>query len=154
MAIGDQRDPEVTRAQLTPWFAARLPEAREVEVRDLVVPMMGFSNETLLLDLAWRDAAGVEHVEPLVVRVRPSGQVFPEYDLARQVDVMRRLAPTDVPVPTVRWFEEGDEVLGKSFYAMDRVSGMVPTDNPPYHLAGPVTEMSPARRSGGTDSTR
>ncbi|MEY4947991.1 MAG: hypothetical protein RL698_202 [Pseudomonadota bacterium] len=147
MAIGDQRDPEVTRAQLTPWFAARLPEARDVEVRDLVVPMMGFSNETLLLDLAWRDAAGVEHVEPLVVRVRPSGQVFPEYDLARQVDVMRRLAPTDVPVPTVRWFEEGDEVLGKSFYAMDRVSGMVPTDNPPYHLAGPVTEMSPERRA-------
>ena len=61
MAIGEQRDPEQTRARLVPWFAERLPGARDVEVRDLVVPMMGFSNETLLLDLAWREI-GRAHV--------------------------------------------------------------------------------------------
>jgi aminoglycoside phosphotransferase (APT) family kinase protein len=145
MAIGDQRDPEQTRAQLAPWFASRLPGASGVEVRNLVVPTMGFSNETLLLDLAWRDARG-EHVEPLVIRVRPKGQIFPEYDLARQYDVMRRLEPTDVPVPRMRWFEANDAVLGASFYVMDRIVGVVPPDNPPYHVAGVCTEMTPASR--------
>ncbi|HZR81041.1 MAG TPA: phosphotransferase family protein [Candidatus Binatia bacterium] len=145
MAIGDQRDPEATRAALTPWFASRLPDARDVEVRNLVVPTMGFSNETLLLDLAWRDPDGA-HVEPLVIRVRPKGQIFPEYDLGRQYDVMRRLAATDVPVPRMRWFEESDAVLGASFYVMDRIEGVVPPDNPPYHVAGVCTEMSPESR--------
>lgn len=145
MAIGDQRDPELTRRQLVPWFERRL--GREVEVRNLVVPTMGFSNETLLLDLASRDERGAERVEPLVIRLRPSGQVFPEYDLARQYDVMSRLAPTDVPVPRTRWFERAEDVLGASFYVMDRVEGFVPSDNPPYHLAGPVTEMAPTSRA-------
>jgi aminoglycoside phosphotransferase (APT) family kinase protein len=145
MAIGDQRDPEETRAQLTPWFAARLPGARDVAVENLVVPTIGFSNETLLLDLGWSDERG-RHQEPLVIRVRPKGQVFPEYDLARQYDVMQRLAGTDVPVPNMRWFEASDAVLGQSFYVMDRIVGVVPPDNPPYHVAGVCTEMSPASR--------
>lgn len=145
MAIGYQRDLDLTRTQLAPWFAAKLPGARDVEVRDLVAPGMGFSNETLLLELAWRDGGGT-HVEPLVIRVRPRGQVFPEYDLARQYDVMRRLAATDVPVPRMRWFETSDQVIGASFYVMDRVDGIVPPDHPPYHVAGVCTEMTPAER--------
>lgn len=145
MAIGDQRDPEQTRAQLEPWFAARLPHATGVEVRNLVVPTMGFSNETLLLDLAWSDGRK-QYVEPLVIRVRPQNQVFPEYDLARQYDVMTRLITTDVPVPTMRWFEAKDDVLGASFYVMNRIEGVVPPDNPPYHVAGVCTEMSAASR--------
>ncbi len=146
MAIGDQRDLVLARTQLERWFATKLPGASDIEVRNLAAPGMGFSNETLLLDLVWRQGDR-RHEEPLVVRVRPKAQVFPDYDLALQCRVMRRLEPTGVPVPHVRWFEESEATLGASFYVMDRIAGIVPEDHPPYHVAGVCTEMSPASRA-------
>lgn len=146
MAIGDQRDLDLARRSLEAYFARALPEARDVEVRNLAAPGMGFSNETLLLDLSYV-AAGTRRDEPLVIRVKPRTQIFPEYDLRRQFDVMRMLEPTDVPVPHMRWFEDGDDVLGASFYVMDRVDGVVPQDYPPYHVAGFCTEMTPEDRA-------
>lgn len=146
MAIGDQRDLEQARKNLVAYFARVLPGARDVEVRNLAAPGMGFSNETLLLDLAYTQD-GERRDEPLVIRVKPKVQVFPEYDLGLQYRVMELLAPTDVPVPRMRWFEDGDDVLGASFYVMDRIEGVVPQDYPPYHVAGFVTELTPERRA-------
>ena len=146
MAIGDQRDLDLARKNLVSYFGRVLPGARDVDVANLAAPGMGFSNETLLLDLSYvRD--GKRHDEPLVIRVRPKAMVFPEYDLRRQFDVMRMLEPTDVPVPHMRWFEDGEDVLGASFYVMDRIDGLVPQDYPPYHVAGFCTEMTPAQRA-------
>ena len=81
----------------------------------------GFSNETLLFELAWSEA-GAPRREPLVVRIQPTGyQVFPEYDLGLQFRTMQLLAKTDVPVPRVLWIEEEDrEVFGAPFYVMAR----------------------------------
>jgi len=145
MAIGDQRDLELARTNLEHFFARVLPGASAVAVRDLRAPGMGFSNETLLLELAY-ERDGRRHEEALVIRVKPKAQVFPEYDLRRQYTVMQLLAPTDVPVPAVRWFEESPEALGASFYVMDRVDGVVPPDHPSYNVAGCCTEMTPATR--------
>jgi aminoglycoside phosphotransferase (APT) family kinase protein len=53
----------------------------------------GFSNETLLFDLAWSEG-GRAKSEKLVVRIQPIGyQVFPEYDLGLQFRTMQLLAP-------------------------------------------------------------
>ena len=92
--------------------------------------------------------AGAQRSESLVVRVQPMGfQVFPEYDLALQVRTLELLGATDVPVPRVLWFEPEDRsVLGAPFYVMARVAGRVPTDQPPYHAGGWMTEASPAER--------
>lgn len=146
MAIGDQRDLDLARKNLVSYFARVLPGARDVDVQNLAAPGMGFSNETLLLDLSYAQG-GVRHDEPLVIRVRPKVMVFPEYDLRRQFNVMQMLERTDVPVPHMRWFEDGDDVLGASFYVMDRIEGVVPQDYPPYHVAGFCTEMTPADRA-------
>src|SRR5262245_36668354 len=127
MAIGDQRDLDLAKQNLVAYFTRVLPGAREVDVRNLAAPGMGFSNETLLLDLSY-DLDGSRRDEPLVIRVKPKAQVFPEYDLRRQYRVMQMLEPTDVPVPQMRWFEDGDDVLGASFYVMDRIDGVVPQD--------------------------
>jgi aminoglycoside phosphotransferase (APT) family kinase protein len=146
MAIGDQRDLDLARRNLVAYFARALPGARDVDVQNLAAPGMGFSNETLLLDLSYVQE-GTRHDEPLVIRVKPKAQVFPEYDLRRQYRVMQMLEPTDVPVPHMRWFEDGDDVLGASFYVMDRIDGVVPQDYPPYHVAGFCTELTPERRA-------
>ncbi len=144
-----QRDPELTRKQLLDWFCKKLPQgAGDVEVSDLVVPTTtGFSNETLMCDLSWKEN-GKALKEPLVIRVMPSGfRIFKEYDLARQFNTMRLLGKTSVPVPKMFWMETDASVLGEEFYVMGRVEGKIPTDNPPYHQSGwMVTDVSPTER--------
>jgi aminoglycoside phosphotransferase (APT) family kinase protein len=144
-----QRDLAADRARLTAWLQRRLPDATELRITDLVAPQSsGFSNETLLFDLEYA-RAGRPHRDPLVVRIEPMGEgVFPEYDLGLQFRTMQRLAATDVPVPRMYWIEEADRsVLGGAFYVMAQVKGRVPTDQPPYHAGGWMTEASPAERA-------
>ena len=143
-----RRDLEQTREQLLGWFASKLPDAEALRIPELSGPSdTGFSNDTLLFDLVWNEA-GRERSEGLVVRIEPTGfKIFPRYDIAQQYRVMRLLEPTGVPVPRMRWLEEDPEILGAPFYVMERVEGRVPTDNPPYHMAGWVTEIRPEERT-------
>jgi aminoglycoside phosphotransferase (APT) family kinase protein len=143
-----QRDLDETRTRLARWLASVLPEASDITVANLASPSSsGFSNETLLFDLSWREA-GERRREELVIRIQPTGfPVFPHYDVGLQFRTMQLLEPTDVPVPKMMWLEEEDsELFGAPFYVMRRVNGRVPPDNPPYHQSGWVTEISPDER--------
>lgn len=143
-----QRDPENDRKNLTEWLGGKLPDASDITVSELRSPeSSGFSNDTLLFDLTYRQD-GEDRREPLVVRIQPTGfQVFPEYDMGLQFRTMKLLAPTEVPVPKVYWLEEGSpEILGADFYVMGQIQGRVPTDNPPYHQGGWLTEATPDER--------
>jgi aminoglycoside phosphotransferase (APT) family kinase protein len=143
-----QRDLEQDGKKLSEWLGGKLPDAREITVSGLRAPeSSGFSNDTLLFDLQYRQD-GDSHHEPMVVRIAPTGfQIFPEYDMGLQFHTMERLAATDVPVPKVYWLEDGNpELLGADFYVMGRVEGRVPSDNPPYHKDGWLTEVSPEER--------
>jgi aminoglycoside phosphotransferase (APT) family kinase protein len=142
------RDLELTRKRLTEWFAERLTDASDVSVSELAGPgTTGFSNDTLMFDLGYR-RGDRQHRESLVARIEPSGyRVFPEYDLRRQFRVQEMLAGTDVPVARMYWQEDDPGVLGAPFYVMARVEGRIPTDNPPYHAGGWVTEVEPPERA-------
>ena len=145
MAIPSVRDLEQTRTSLAEWMQSKLPGATDLHVSDLASPTAsGFSNETLLFDASWKERGEDKH-EALVLRIQPTGYgVFPEYDMGLQYRAMDALAPTDVPVPKMRWLEEENtDVFGSTFYVMDRVKGRVPPDAPPYSMAGWMTEISP-----------
>ncbi|MEW2358051.1 phosphotransferase family protein [Spirillospora sp. NPDC029432] len=150
MPVPDQRDPDLTLRSLTGWLEGRLPGAR--------IPMLetpttsGFSSETLLFDVAWTGPepdGPHEHRDPCVARVAPSRyQIFPEPRFEEQYRLMRILDErTDIPVPPIRWYEPSPEPLGAPFFVMGRVEGRVPTDMPPYHMDGWVTEVPPAERA-------
>jgi aminoglycoside phosphotransferase (APT) family kinase protein len=144
-----QRDLEADGKRLRDWLARRLPDARDLSISPLTAPQAtGFSNETLLFDLESGERGGRER-RGLVVRIKPTGfQVFPEYDLSLQFRVMQILAGTEVPVPRVLWIENDDaSVLGAPFYVMERVAGRIPTDQPPYHSGGWMTELAPDERA-------
>lgn len=145
-----ERDLERTREDLAAWLAARLPAARDLAVGPLEGPgTTGFSSDTLLFEARWRDGAGGERREALVARLEPRGfGIFPEYDVARQFRIQRALAEADtgVPVAPMRWLETDPRFLGVPFYVMGRVEGRIPTDNPPYHAGGWLTEVAPAER--------
>ena len=141
------RDLDLTRKHLTEWLEGRLEGATDIRLSELAGPgTTGFSNDTVMFDAEYtRD--GQTHRDPMVARIRPSGfNVFPDYDLGRQFRVQKLLADTDVPVARMYWEEKDDHVLGAPFYVMERIEGRIPTDNPPYHVGGWMTEIEPAQR--------
>jgi aminoglycoside phosphotransferase (APT) family kinase protein len=142
MPVPAQRDPETTRDALGRWLAERAPGAR---IRSLQAPQTtGFSSETLLFDAEWDGRR-----ESLVARVAPIRyQIFPEPRFAEQYRLMRLLGErTDIPVPSIRWYEPSAEPLGAPFFVMGHIDGDVPTDMPPYHQDGWVTAIEPAERA-------
>lgn len=143
-----RRNLEVTHEQFAPWVASRLPHAQDVRVSEFSGSgTTGFSNDTLLFDLAWRED-GRERSERLVLRIEPAGlRVFPEYDLGLQFGIMQALADTDIPVPRMLWREKDSAILGNPFYVMERIEGRIPDDSPPYHTAGWMTEIAPEERA-------
>jgi aminoglycoside phosphotransferase (APT) family kinase protein len=142
-----RRDFEKTRRILEDWFRARHPAAREVAVGPLSGPAAtGFSSDTLLFDLTL-EQDGARATRALVCRAEPSGfAVFPRYDVALQYRIMDALAGSDVPVPRMVGLERDASLLGAPFFVMEQVAGRIPTDNPPYHAGGWVTEIEPAER--------
>jgi aminoglycoside phosphotransferase (APT) family kinase protein len=139
MPAQDDYDATEIGERLTPWLSEHL--GAPAEITSLEAPgESGFSSETMLLDVA----VGGE-VERLVVKTKPLGfKVFPEYDMHLQYRCMEAVgAHSDVPVPRMRWYEGDESVLGREFYAMDRVDGDVPTDNLPYTIQGFLYEATP-----------
>jgi aminoglycoside phosphotransferase (APT) family kinase protein len=142
-----RRDLEQTHVRLLRWLATKLPGARALELSALSGPAAtGFSNDTLLFDLAFQDE-GRRVERPLVCRIQPAGfGIFPRYDVAQQYRIMDALRGTDVPVPEMVWLEADPAVLGSPFFVMERIAGQIPSDNPPYHAAGWLVEAAPDER--------
>lgn len=141
-------DPETQRQRLAQWLAARLPSVHELQVSPLQRPSSGISNETYFVDLHYKQA-GQDIQRSLVVRWPPQGfTAFPRaaYDMGRQYHLLRGLTGSTVPVPPVLGLEEDARILGAAFYVMEKVQGWVPSDFPPYHVAGPLFEAPVAER--------
>jgi aminoglycoside phosphotransferase (APT) family kinase protein len=106
----------------------------------------GFSSETVLFDVVLDDERS-----GYALRLPPPKEafpLFPWYDLERQVRAMRLVrAHTEVPVPTVPWYEPDPAVLGAPFFVMERIDGAAPADVPPYVLDGWVLATTPDERS-------
>jgi aminoglycoside phosphotransferase (APT) family kinase protein len=138
VALPPLRDAEKARQDIAEWLAQKV--GSPVEISPFTGPAAtGFSNETLIFDATWTDRISGEPVsEGLVIRVEPRHfQLFLEADFEFQWRVMRALAEhTDVPVPTMKWFESDPSVLGSSFIVMGKVDGQAPADSPPYTSQG------------------
>lgn len=138
------RDRDELHTRLTDWLTGRLGTA--VTVGEVTSPDgSGMSSETLLFDATWDEGRGPE-TNALVARVEPAATdvpVFPTYDLELQYRVMELVgANSDVPVPRTRWFEPDAGPLGAPFFVMDRLTGRVPSDIPPYLMAGWLAEAT------------
>ncbi|SOJ53892.1 Putative aminoglycoside phosphotransferase [Mycobacterium simulans] len=130
------RDVTTLPAVMSRWLSTVLPGDAIPDVTvESGVDATGMSSETIILTVRWeQDDQPAE--QKLVARVAPSAAdvpVFPTYRLDHQFEVIRQVGElTDVPVPEVRWIETTGEVLGKPFFLMDYVDGVVPPDVMPY----------------------
>jgi len=118
-------DDSIDEIQLRDWFAAQLPDARDVTIEALDRLTFGHSAETLILTLVWHAGDGTHHRD-VVLRVRPPppGLLEP-YDLHRQFTILQAIEPTPVAAPRALWYEPTGRVLGREFYVMERLGGTV-----------------------------
>jgi aminoglycoside phosphotransferase (APT) family kinase protein len=114
-------------------------------VKNFAPSCAGFSAETFLFDLVGLDDGGTQG---LVFRRPPEFAILPGYDLRRQFLVMQRLAPSPIPVPTVRWIDPAPDALGTPYLVMDRIDGAIGvSDVPAYHQAGIFAETDDPGRA-------
>jgi aminoglycoside phosphotransferase (APT) family kinase protein len=141
------RDIERTAEQLSAWFTAQAGDGVTATVSDLSAPTTGgFSNETLFAQLTRSDEDAARHI---VIRVEPAeAGLYPTYSVEMQYKIARALgAATDVPQPALLGYESDTSVLGTPFYAMERIDGRIPGDNPPFTLGGWVVDLSDEERA-------
>lgn len=108
-------------AALAPWFAARLEDA-SARVVELERHAEGFSWETYTLVV---EATGDRH--GYAVRVEPRDGLLAPYDIEGQYALHAAIvAHSDVPMPALHWLELDAAVLGRPFFVMERLEGVVP----------------------------
>ncbi|MDQ1457863.1 MAG: hypothetical protein QOH28_3483 [Actinomycetota bacterium] len=126
MALLTHRDPLVVGAALARWITARTG-VHEVRVINAEHPSVGYSSETVLVDLAWSgdgDDRGEQSHELVVRLAPPTAGLFPDYDLARQTVAQTAAAAAGVAVASPE-FVADPQWLGAPFVVMPRVRGHI-----------------------------
>jgi aminoglycoside phosphotransferase (APT) family kinase protein len=144
-----ERDVDGLKERLGRWVGDLLGDGTPAEITALRRPEGGgLSSVSVLFDASWPD--GGTPPQSLVARMPPeqtSLPVFPSYDFPLQYDVMAAVrAHSDVPVPELVGLDETGQVAGVPMILMRRVSGVVPTDNPPYVFGGWLYDAAPEHR--------
>ena len=108
------------------YLASRMPDARDVAIRDVQRIAVGWSHETFLFDATWREG-GKSRRQGLCLRRDPGNALLRHLsDLEEQYRVLVCLHPTPLPTPKPYWFERDVAILGAPFLVMERVPGSCP----------------------------
>jgi aminoglycoside phosphotransferase (APT) family kinase protein len=119
---GPSRDVDDVLAGFLAWLRAADP-AREHEVVGSERPTVGFSSETLLVDLRGADR--------VVLKLPPVGAgIFPVYDFVLQARVQTAVAAAGIPAPVPAEAEVDTRWLGASFLVMPAVPGHIVSEMP------------------------
>jgi len=134
MALVTHRDPQAVAAALARWTAGRAG-VDHVRVVGAEHPSIGYSSETVLVDLAWsaRGHDG-EQTHQFVVRLAPpTVGTFRDYDLAPQTTAQMAAAAAGVATASPELVSD-PEWLGVPFIVMPRIAG---------HIIGEVAAFDP-----------
>lgn len=108
------------------YLADRMTDARDLAVRDVERIAVGWSHETWLFDVTWRED-GESRRRGLCLRRDPGNALLRHLsDLEVQYRVLCCLDPTPLPTPKPYWFERDPAILGAPFLVMERVPGTCP----------------------------
>jgi aminoglycoside phosphotransferase (APT) family kinase protein len=140
-----QRDWDHVRSGLIGWLQQRWPEAEGLQLGPFSVnEANGFSNESVFFDATFTEQGQLVE-RSLVARLPPfGGGLFPEYDLETQFRIQDAIGRHGVPVAAQVGFEGEKGWVGSSFIVMERVEGLVATDNPLYCISGWLKELDSA----------
>lgn len=140
MALATERDAEMILVGFVDWLRDRDP----VGGADLIGyerPSVGFSSETILVDVRRAGADGPRDVR-LVLKLPPAGPgIFPSYDFGLQARVQETVAAEGVPAPVPVQVEDDTRWVGTPFLVMPAIAGHIIDEVP---VADPwLTEVGP-----------
>ncbi|CAN5356255.1 phosphotransferase family protein [soil metagenome] len=144
-----------TRARLTGWFARRFDDP-DFAITAMAAPgSAGINNETLILSVA-SSAPELADVAGLVVRLETPNSIFPALDIALHYRIYATMQDEPLaPTPRMFGFEEDSAIVGRRFFVMEKLEGLIPSDNPPFHQSGWVADMTEEDRAAlWTDAIR
>jgi aminoglycoside phosphotransferase (APT) family kinase protein len=130
MALLTHRDPLVVGDAVARWIAEQrgVPGVRVLSAEH---PSIGYSSETVLVDLAWPQE-GREGVHEFVVRLAPpTVGTFRDYDLAQQTIAQRAAEAAGVAIAAPELVSDR-QWLGAPFVVMPRIRG---------HIVGEVAAL-------------
>jgi aminoglycoside phosphotransferase (APT) family kinase protein len=139
-------DPAAMTERIEAWWTAQVTPG--ATVTEVTAPEgSGMSSETLLFTVQPADGPPERYVARLAPLASQQFPVFPQYDLELQRRVMQTVGEhTEVPVPEVITHETDPEWLGSPFLLMRRIDGVVPSDIPPYTMAGWLFDAEPEQQ--------
>jgi aminoglycoside phosphotransferase (APT) family kinase protein len=114
--------PPVDPAVVGPWLANATGDGRWAQL-DATLLQAGKSNLTYVLSSGGRE---------LILRRPPTGYLLPSaHDMRREARVIGALSAIGFPVPELIAVEETGKLLGRPFYVMQRVNGLILRDEFP-----------------------
>ena len=124
MAPSRGRHDEARLAGLVAWLD-HTADAVTHRVTGVERPGVGFSSETLLVDVR-RSGAGADDEQRLVLKLAPAGPaIFPTYDFALQSRVQRAVSNAGVPTAVPARAESDPSWLGAPFLVMPALDGEI-----------------------------
>jgi aminoglycoside phosphotransferase (APT) family kinase protein len=129
VALGARRDPEEVLAGFVAWLGEH-GQRGAPELIGYERPSVGFSTETILVDIRRAGTAG-KRDERLVLKLPPAGPaIFPTYDFALQARVQEAAATAGIPVPVPVQVEEDTRWVGSPFLVMPAIAGHIVDEMP------------------------
>ncbi|NRA01526.1 MAG: phosphotransferase family protein [Myxococcales bacterium] len=110
---------EELAARIARYVGRCIPDADEVEVKELERIHGGASRETYRLRVTFRQA-GSSQQRRLILRRDPAGSLI-ETDRATEYRAYQAFYGTSVPVPEPLWLEESGEWLERPFFVMEEI---------------------------------
>ena len=107
--------------QVAAYLQHKMPDAREIEVSQLVRIPGGASRETWSCDATWREGKA-RAGRGLIIRRDPEASLL-ETERYVEFRVYQALQGTGVPVPEVFWLETDPQWLERPFFVMGRLQG-------------------------------
>jgi len=111
--------------KLVPYLSEKLG-AEDLSITSFWKNLEGWSMETFSIGQSYlKDGGKVER--EIIIRKEPEAGLMDEnYDVSIEYRVISALNKTEVAVPETYWMEDDPEVLGRPFYAMEKVDGDIP----------------------------
>jgi aminoglycoside phosphotransferase (APT) family kinase protein len=134
VALVTHRDPMVVGSALASWITERM-SVNDVRVVNAEHPSVGYSSETVLVDLAWPGGGEQgDQAHEFVVRLAPpTVGTFRDYNLAQQTTAQLAAAAAGVAIASPQLVSD-PKWLDAPFIVMPRVRG---------HIVGEVAAFDP-----------
>lgn len=112
------------KQSLASYFSAKLPEAKNIQIKNFRQPSAGWSDEAYIFDVSWEEDGKTKEKGFAIRKQNKGGLMRETKNFYLQFKFLDRLSKSsDLPVPAVHWFEEDESIIGGPFFVMDKLPG-------------------------------